>query len=216
MKQRGVMTVILLSIVTLGIYDLFWLYKVKKELNAKTNVHTPTLWLLFAPALVMVLGIIIGMVMVVANSTPTDAYATSSTPSIAANVIILVSYTFGFLVVVPVTFYWFFKFSKAVSQYTNGGVSTAVTFMLLYLLRFIGMAVIQDHFNDMLAAGTTPGAGAAAPAPMPMSMPSTSDAPSQPADMAAAPSESSQSASTSSDQPQDPSQPTPPAGTPMA
>jgi hypothetical protein len=41
-----------------------------------------------------------------------------------------------------------------VDQYTHGEVNTAVAFLLLYLLRFIGMAVIQDKFNDMLDAGT--------------------------------------------------------------
>jgi len=66
------------------------------------------------------------------------------------------------LVIVPVTFYWFFKFSKAVDQYTHGEVNTAVAFLLLYLLRFIGMAVIQDKFNDMLDAGTIQGTAPAA------------------------------------------------------
>jgi cytoskeletal protein RodZ len=56
-------------------------------------------------------------------------------------------------VILPVTFYWFLKFSKAVNHYTNGELNTAVTFLLLWMLRFIGLAIIQDKFNDMLAAG---------------------------------------------------------------
>jgi hypothetical protein len=41
-----------------------------------------------------------------------------------------------------------------------------MTFILLWLLRFIGLAIIQDKFNDMIEAGTSqPASSAAAAAP---------------------------------------------------
>jgi hypothetical protein len=148
MKQRNVMAVIFLSIITLGIYDLFWLVSVKKELNAKTNVHTPTLWLLVAPYLLWAIGsaVAIGV----------SQGAPDSAASSAASIITIVVYLVGALAIVPITFYWFFKFSKAVHQYTKGEINTAMAFILLWLLRFIGIAVIQDSFNDILLAGTQP------------------------------------------------------------
>lgn len=171
MKYRNIMAVIFLSIFTLGIYDLFWLVSVKKELNAKTRVHTPTLWLLFAPLILMLIALIV----VVAA-----AASTSSSQSAAANagasIAVVLVYLFAFLVIIPVTFYWFFKFSKAVNEYTNGEINTAVAFLLLWLLRFIGLAVIQDKFNDMLAADNT-GTGLA---PDPQSGPVQSAAPQAP------------------------------------
>lgn len=151
MKQRNIMAVIFFSIFTAGIYDLFWLVSVKKELNEKTKVHTPTLWLLFAPViLLVVVGIVAGLL----------SSGTHGSSASGANLVSILVGIVAIVAVVPITFYWLFKFSKAVSEYTHGEINTAVAFLLLWLLRFIGLAVIQDKFNDMLAAGT----GLAAPA----------------------------------------------------
>ncbi|HUD05882.1 MAG TPA: hypothetical protein VMR18_03155 [Candidatus Saccharimonadales bacterium] len=54
-----------------------------------------------------------------------------------------------------ITFFWFFKFSKAINQYTHGLMGTGVTFLLLWLLHFIGVAIVQDSFNDMLSSDGT-------------------------------------------------------------
>jgi hypothetical protein len=152
MKKRNLMAVIFLSIITLGIYDIYWLVKVKKELNEKTSIKTPSILILFAPIGAVFVGAIIASM----------ASSGASDPDTALNLYLGIIYAISFLVIVPVTFYWFFKFSKAVDQYTHGEVNTAVAFLLLYLLRFIGMAVIQDKFNDMLDAGTIPDAAPAA------------------------------------------------------
>lgn len=155
MKHRSVMSVIVLSIVTLGIYDLYWLVKVKKELNARTSVHTPTLWLLFLPILLLVPVIILSFIVSSASS--------GSSAGTGSTALILVAEFLAALAFIPITFYWFFKFSKAVSEYTHGELSTAMNFVLLWLLRFIGMAIIQDKFNDMLAAGGAPTAAPGVP-----------------------------------------------------
>jgi len=167
MKQRNIMAVIFLSILTLGIYDLFWLVKVKKELNEKTSIHTPSLWVLFAPFIALAVGLIVALV-----TMPSSASDNSATITIVMSLV----YGISILAILPISFYWFFKFSKAVGQYTNGQLNTAVTFILLWILRFIGLAVVQDHFNDMLAAGTTPGGTAVAgqmPDQSPDSVPTT-------------------------------------------
>jgi hypothetical protein len=74
----------------------------------------------------------------------------------------------SWFLIVPITFYWFWKFSKAVGQYTNGKMGTGVTFLLLWLLHLIGVALVQDEFNDMIDAGQQGGMGMpqmAGPAP---------------------------------------------------
>lgn len=160
------MAVIFLSIITLGIYDLFWLAKIRKELNAKTNVHVPSIWLLLAPLLFFVIGFIVAAIVLSLNAEQTKEVAA------AANAIVILMYLVAFLAVLPITFYWFFKFSKAVNRYTNKEMNTAVTFLLLWVLRFIGIAVLQDHFNDMLEAGNTPSSIAGgAPATQPWQAP---------------------------------------------
>lgn len=185
MKQRNIMAVLLLSIITLGIYDLFWLVSVKKELNAKTKVHIPTLWLLFAPILLLVATVII---MFTVSASTSGSLGESSREGL--NILVILVDMFAILVILPVAFYWFFKFSKAVSEYTNGAMSTAVSFLLLFLLRFVGLALIQDHFNDMLSGKVQPGAvgsGEATPAMQPVFQQAPSPASTMPSQVSQPP-----------------------------
>ena len=48
MQHRDPIMVILLSIITLGIYSLFWYVATKNEMNAK-GAQIPTAWLIIIP-----------------------------------------------------------------------------------------------------------------------------------------------------------------------
>ena len=48
MKHRNPIMVILLSLITLGIYTLVWAVRTENEMNAK-GAHIPTAWLLIIP-----------------------------------------------------------------------------------------------------------------------------------------------------------------------
>ncbi len=48
MQHRDPIMVILLSIITLGIYSLFWYVTTKNEMNAK-GAQIPTAWLIIIP-----------------------------------------------------------------------------------------------------------------------------------------------------------------------
>lgn len=158
MKQRNVMAVIFLSIITLGIYDLFWLANTKKTLNEQTDVKVPSMWLLFAP--------IIGIFVVAVMSIFTAGSTADGSSFRAASIFELVVGLVTVLGILPITFYWFLKFSKAVNHYTRGELNTAITFILLWILRFIGLAIIQDKFNDMAqSAGQQPVAAGASFSP---------------------------------------------------
>lgn len=142
MKKRNPLAVILLSIVTLGIYDLYWLVQTKKVLNEKTKHHTPSIWLLFSPVLVLIAGY--GLLIYSAAS-PGSGASAGGTAVLSFILVVL-----GFIGLFVISFIWFFKFSKAVNEYTQGKMSTAVSFLLLWILHLIGVAFIQDTFNDML------------------------------------------------------------------
>ena len=47
-KKRDVVTVYLLTIITLGIYGIYWEVQTKEELN-KLGAEIPTAWLLIVP-----------------------------------------------------------------------------------------------------------------------------------------------------------------------
>lgn len=165
MKQRNVISVICFSIITLGIYDLFWLVSTKKELNARTKQQIPSIWLLFAPILLLVaVAIIDGIVSVAQSTSGNGSSALGIIMAIIMGIVVLVA-----TIITPV--YWFLKYSKAVHEYTNGELSTAVTFILLWILRFIGIAVIQDKFNDMIASGNMGGTSSMSMGGMSQQMP---------------------------------------------
>lgn len=68
----------------------------------------------------------------------------------------------AWLIIIPiVNYYWLWKYSEGVEQVTGGKQSTALAFVLLFLLGSIGAAILQSDFNK-IAAGAAP---AAAPAP---------------------------------------------------
>jgi hypothetical protein len=98
MKKRNIVAVIILSIVTCGIYSIVFYVKTKGEMVTKGAV-IPTCWLLIVPI---------------------------------------------------VNFYWLWKYSEGVAKVTNNAFSNAVAFILLFFLGFIGQAIIQSKFNEVV------------------------------------------------------------------
>jgi hypothetical protein len=55
----------------------------------------------------------------------------------------------AWLLILPfVDIYWIWKFSQGVNHVTRGGSSAGATFLLLFLLGPIGMAVVQSELNS--------------------------------------------------------------------
>jgi len=62
----------------------------------------------------------------------------------------------AWLLIVPfVNYYWLWKYSVGVEKVTNGKMSAALAFVILFLLGTIGAAIIQSTFNSS-AAGAAP------------------------------------------------------------
>ncbi len=101
MTKRSVVAVILLTIVTFGIYALVWSVKTKGEM-VRAGADIPTAWLLIVPI---------------------------------ANI------------------YWQWKWAGGVEHVTRGKSSQAVTFILMFLLGIIGMAIIQSALNKAVDEG---------------------------------------------------------------
>ena len=56
----------------------------------------------------------------------------------------------AWLMIIPiVNLYWMWKYSEGVDKVTKGSSSAAITFVLLFLLGPIGMAVVQNSFNNV-------------------------------------------------------------------
>ncbi len=56
----------------------------------------------------------------------------------------------AWLIIIPiVNIYWTWKFCTGVETVTKSGMSTAVAFLLLYLLGAIGEAIVQSELNKV-------------------------------------------------------------------
>ena len=97
MTQRSPIGVLVLSIVTFGLYGLYWYIVTKGELNA-AGAQIPTALLIIIP---------------IAN----------------------------------IYFQW--KFCEGVEIVTDGQMSGAMAFILLFFLGMIGAAIIQDSLNKV-------------------------------------------------------------------
>lgn len=148
-----------MSLVTFGIYEIFWLVDTKKELNSKTNFHIPSIWLLILPVPV----VIAGYVFMFMNTTTVNGTTQTSSGGAALGSLGLIF--LGFIVGGAISIYWFFRYSQAVNQYTKGKMTTAVSFLLLYLINFIGVALIQDAYNNLQESPEGPAAGGPATPP---------------------------------------------------
>lgn len=71
----------------------------------------------------------------------------------------------AWLIIVPfVSIWWLWKYSEGVELVTKKETSAVMAFVLLFLLGFIGAAILQDGFNKVGGQTATPGAPAPAPA----------------------------------------------------
>jgi hypothetical protein len=95
MRDRNIVVMVLLTLVTFGIYSIYWQVSTKIEMN-KLGAKIPTAWLMIIPI---------------------------------------------------VNIWWLYKYSEGVEQVTNNNLSTVMSFVLLFLVGFIGALIIQDAFN---------------------------------------------------------------------
>lgn len=104
MKKRSPIAVVLLSIVTLGIYSIYLLVKTKYEMN-RMGAEIPTALLMIVPI---------------------------------------------------VSIWWLWKYSQGVEKVTNEQMSGVLAFILVWLLGFIGQAIVQDSFNKVAESPAGP------------------------------------------------------------
>ncbi len=111
MQNRSPIAVFLLTLITFGIYGIYWMVKTKGEMNERGAV-IPTAWLIIIPF---------------------------------------------------VNLWWMWKYSEGVELVTANKISGVLSFILLWLLGSIGMAIIQDSFNKVGGATVTASPVPAAP-----------------------------------------------------
>lgn len=158
MKKRSLLGMFLLTFVTLGIYQLFWLYNTKQELKSKGQ-SVPPIALLFTPFLLLTIVVLFQLI--------SRFSMASGTETASGNTMVnLLSLLFGLvapLAILPIFLYWFYKYCKAAEVVTSGrlsfGFSYAMSIVLsLFGVGFIWTLIMQEGFNSaaISSANTMP------------------------------------------------------------
>lgn len=135
MKKRSIGKMLLLEIVTLGIYRLYWFIKTRAEMKSVADVDIPTPWIFLLP----VFGYVAGISLLIATS--------SSTSPNPFGILIFYALLFASFIVMAL---WLWKYSKAVEVVTNEKMSFALSLLILLAVPDgIDILVVQDYFNKV-------------------------------------------------------------------
>jgi hypothetical protein len=166
--------VLVLSIITFGIYMIYWLYITRKELTAKTQgqVKSWPVFVLFTPIIAIVLMVLGYAAM--AQVSPSDPTSSDSLYFLLSSVLVLA------IIIIP--FFWFYKFTKLVSAATPHMSNNLYLFWVLLSLLGVGIiwpVLVQSHLNsaNSIPLQQNPGATPTAPTPITPEAPLVSPAP---------------------------------------
>lgn len=168
MKKRVIWKMFALTILTLGIYRLYWFIKTRKEmmtLNPKVKIMSP--WFFLIPVIIVTVSIGIFLVSLIQTydsvgqcnlpaSGNSSAYVQGSSPcpgepepAVWPMILLYVS----FLLIWPLAAIWLWSYSKGVEVITKGKTSFAMSLVVLLLVPDgIDILIIQDGFNKLSPA----------------------------------------------------------------
>lgn len=145
-KKRNLIAVLALTIVTFGIYYLFWLYFTRKEIVASSGnpKAIPSYWVLFAPFLIGLLLLIIPLIILGAAGENSDTFANGMSAFFGIVGVLLILSGCG------VIFWWNYLYCKALSAVTKG-MDLTTSYVLFIVTNLFGVGIIWQLLaqNDM-------------------------------------------------------------------
>jgi uncharacterized membrane protein HdeD (DUF308 family) len=149
MKKRNPYFVAIMSLITLGIYQIYWLVVTKNEM-VRRGAKIPTIFLVFAPLLGLLLVAVLQIVVrfAIAGNNDNSLKTITNVVSVLIGIVAL-------LALIPFGVYWFYKYCKGVEHVTEGQTSLELSFWMglaawLLGVQFIWSGVIQNRFNDQV------------------------------------------------------------------
>ena len=165
MKKRVIWKVFLLTVLTLGIYRLYWFVKTRKEMmrtNREVKIMTP--WFMLLPigiAIAAIAALIIGFVQA-ESKLPAYCNGTNTQSSSSRTVYVdpvceaeppvwtFVFFYLGVLSAGPLFAIWLWSYAKGVEKVTGGNTNFAISMIVLLLVPDgIDILIIQDAFNKL-------------------------------------------------------------------
>jgi hypothetical protein len=144
MKHRSVGKVLLLSIVTLGIYRLYWFAKTRQEMmSLNRDIKIPHIVWYIAPLVFVVAAVIF---FIASGALAKDEAQAMTGVQIAA----LVVFYGAIFLVAPLTAIWLWKYSQGVETVTDEKMNFAVAMLILLAVPDgIDILIVQDAFNKV-------------------------------------------------------------------
>lgn len=164
MKNRVIWKMFLLTIVTLGIYRLYWFIKTRKEMmqtDPEIKILHP--FFLFLPMILVIVSIVPMIISIfqAAANTPSYCSTYSSSYNIPAEcdagpaVWTMILFYLGILLIAPLIVVWLWGYAKGVEKITNGKMSFPVALLILYMVPDgIDILLVQDSFNKIIPTTT--------------------------------------------------------------
>lgn len=135
----------LLTILTLGIYRLYWFAKTREEMmNLRKDLKIPHIVWLVAPILVVVSAIVFFIASGAATHEAGDADLTGT------QILSIILFYIGIIAVPLLMAIWLWKYSKAVEVITKEKMSFAIALLVLLAVPDgIDILIVQDSFNKL-------------------------------------------------------------------
>lgn len=172
MKKRVIWKMLVLSIVTLGIYRLYWFVKTRREMMSKDpTIKIMSVWLLVLPVILLIVGIGTFTVSTIISGTNQSDYCrtlnddTSNNSITSSNNELPLSTTpkdcytgpplwamgifyVAILLFGPLIAWWMWGYSKGVEKITHEKTNFAIAMIVLLMVPDgIDILIIQDAFN---------------------------------------------------------------------
>jgi len=170
MEKQSLGKLIVLSIITLGIYALFWYISTAKHMRQKGQ-NVANNWYLFAP-IVVALALIVPMIIISVNG------AANSGESFG----LMAMFYLLFIVAGFASLYWYWTFCVAGEAITGGTVNRWIAVILAWFVSpIVTMLWFQYEFNrlatadDLSSSHPTPAPGEDLSTAQPTPQPETTD-----------------------------------------
>lgn len=179
MKKRTIWKMFALTILTLGIYRLYWFIKTRQEMmTVNPNVKIISPLFLLIPFMLIILGLggfiyttsqasrIYDMPALCQSNDLMDRPECQVNDSSAPLWGIILLYT-SFLLFYPLLAIWLWGYSKGVDAITGGNTSFAIALIVLLLVPDgFDILIIQDSFNKVADGTPAPPTTSSAPTPI--------------------------------------------------
>ncbi|MDQ3158587.1 MAG: DUF4234 domain-containing protein [bacterium] len=149
MKERSVVEVVVLSLVTFGIYQLYWMYITNNELRDQKQEVAPVKWFVI-PILVMIGILMLGAIFIGLGA------AIGSDAGQILNGIGFGLFIIDYILFFPVFFgiygywiYWLYKYCTALEKESHKKIEFVLTFLVGILVGgLIWVGITQHMINE--------------------------------------------------------------------